>query len=150
MKLQNLLSQLAIIFFFLLAGGFVLYNEVIARGFFPPILGGYFGIVSMGALLLLGLPSLSLLIANAVNGKFLYAQAVISFFAWISLVTLIYWVIGHEHYQVEAVRQSFESLLLWFSLFSVGSFFRLDKVLSQTVFWFLAASAVFMFFYWLG
>lgn len=44
---QNLLAWLSFVFFMLLFPGFFLYNFFVARGYFYPFLGGYFGVVAV-------------------------------------------------------------------------------------------------------
>jgi hypothetical protein len=45
-KIQNIQTYLSTIAFFALFPGFFLYHFSIAKGYFPPVLGGYFGLVA--------------------------------------------------------------------------------------------------------
>ena len=143
-KPQNYIGLVAPTFFILLTGGFLLYNEFIARGFLKPLPWGFNALTNAAALILLGVPALYLIFFSTAFHRSLYLKAVVTLALWLSAVALIYSLVGYKNSQHEAVSQTIKTLLLWFTMFSVGLFLRPSKILNKLVISFLVLVIVFI------
>ena len=113
-------KTVAIISFVLLFPGFLFYHQFLAMGLIPRFAAGFFGYVSLGALLafLVLLPwDTDWLKKNAGNR---YVQWVLVFLVFTSVWTLAHYLILSGDYITKASVQSLETVIFWSCLFLVG------------------------------
>ena len=141
---RKISKAVASISFFLLFPGFLFYHQFVAMGLIPRFAAGFFGYVSVGALL-------ALLVILPLNTDWLkktagnrYVQWVLVFLIFTSLWTLAHYLILNDDYITKASVQSLETLIFWSCLFLVGLLLPLD---SKFLRWsFLASFLVIMLF----
>ena len=124
---RKISKAVASISFFLLFPGFLFYHQFVAMGLIPRFAAGFFGYVSVGALL-------ALLVILPLNTDWLkktagnrYVQWVLVFLIFTSLWTLAHYLILNDDYITKASVQSLETLLFWSCLFLVGLLLPLDS-----------------------
>ena len=130
--------------FFLLFPGFLFYHQFVAMGLIPRFAAGFFGYVSVGALLafLVILPLNTDWLKKTAGNR--YVQWVLVFLIFTSLWTLAHYLILNDDYITKASVQSLETLIFWSCLFLVGLLLPLD---SKFLRWsFLASFLVIMLF----
>jgi hypothetical protein len=146
---RKILPQLVSSFFFLsLTAGFLVYNEAVARNLFPPVFGGFYGIASLGAIVLLGIPSLNRFVV-ALRYKFIFPKAFIMLIAWLMLSIFFGFLVGIREYKLQAAMQLLDTLFLWLASFSIGFFLKPTKLLRQLILLFCALVIIFIIFYYL-
>ncbi len=137
-------KAVASISFFLLFPGFLFYHQFVAMGLIPRFASGFFGYVSVGALLafLVILPLNTDWLKKTAGNR--YVQWVLVFLVFTSLWTLAHYLILNDDYITKASVQSLETLIFWSCLFLIGLLLPLD---SKFLRWsFLASFLVIMLF----
>lgn len=137
-------KAVASISFFLLFPGFLFYHQFVAMGLIPRFAAGFFGYVSVGALLafLVILPLNTDWLKKTAGNR--YVQWVLVFLVFTSLWTLTHYLILNDDYITKASVQSLETLIFWSCLFLIGLLLPLD---SKFLRWsFLASFLVIMLF----
>lgn len=112
--------------FLLIFIGYVLYNTLLLYQFIPPFLGGYFGIVTTIAFLLMGAFS-SFTLKNSLK----YSK--LSLLAFFALINAIVATIASYFYSdiSVAVYQSFLTIIFWIAFYCIGFYipqFNIEKI----------------------
>lgn len=128
--------------FLVLFPGFVVYHYAVATGLMPAVLGGLFGIVS----LLVAVAAVAMagwLLGRDAWGGLPQAQFVLMalafFLAW-SVVA--YLALGEAAYAGAALAESVGTIVLWFAVFFVASFWRAEGRSRRLLFALSLAAAV--------
>ena len=113
--------------FLLLFVGYILYNVLLLYKFIPPFLGGYFGIISTLAFILLFITSKS-----TVKYSFKYSKY-LSMLAFIALLNAVVWTIGASFYDSisVAVYQSVLTIIFWIAFYCIGFYipqFNIERI----------------------
>lgn len=125
-SLLGINKNIASIMFLLIFIGYVLYNTLLLYQFIPPFLGGYFGIVTTIAFLLMGAFS-SFTLKNSLK----YSK--LSLLAFFALINAIVATIASYFYSdiSVAVYQSFLTIIFWIAFYCIGFYipqFNIEKI----------------------
>ncbi|WP_286707995.1 hypothetical protein [Psychrobacter sp. UBA2514] len=116
-SIERLYYSITPYLFILLMGGFIAYHIAVGYGLFPAFLGGYFGIASVvvAAIYVLRLP-------NTLKLNIQYAPALSFLHISIFLIAFVTTIISSTYQDIpnETVTQSYNTLVLWTSLFLLG------------------------------
>ena len=115
-------ERISVLSFLVLFPGYLIYHFSVASGLFPPILGGYYGAMSVCLLLLMVVAALGNL---ADHGLSAYEWLVVFFFSYCFAWVAIHFILG-EGFQgsIELAIRSASYLPLLIVLFLAGRFFN--------------------------
>lgn len=125
-SLLSINKNIASIMFLLIFIGYVLYNTLLLYQVIPPFLGGYFGIVTIIAFLLMGTFSSFTLKNSLKYSKF-------AFLALFTLINAIFATVAAYFYSdlSAAVYQSFLTIIFWIAFYCIGFYipqFNIEKI----------------------
>ncbi len=113
--------------FILLFVGYILYNVLLLYKFIPPFLGGYFGIVSTVAFVLLAITS-----KTTIKYSFKYSKY-LSILAFLALINAIVSTVAASFYDSVslAVYQSILTIVFWIAFYCMGFYipeYNIDRM----------------------
>ncbi|MFA3513681.1 O-antigen ligase family protein [Acinetobacter baumannii] len=113
--------------FLLLFVGYILYNVLLLYKFIPPFLGGYFGIVSTVAFVLLAITS-----KTTIKYSFKYSKY-LSILAFLALINAIVSTVAASFYDSVslAVYQSILTIVFWIAFYCMGFYipeYNIDRI----------------------
>lgn len=137
---NNVLSELSFYTLLLLFPGFFIYHSLVAMGFLPGFLGGYFSPVSL--LVLIGYTFLAFFIVDKVAIRTLIPYAF--FLLWISVVSVHYFFGDRSANDSALYEWSLIAILVNLVCFLMGSHINLDdeKLKKAILFFFFALVAI--------
>lgn len=124
LNLENFYQSATPYIFFALFGGFVIYHLALAYRLFPSFLGGYFGVACAITAIFYFFRLPKILQYNFTSNKLL-AFLHFSIFIYALMVTIL---ATFEDIANLAIQQSFNTLILWFALFTLGFYFLRSNI----------------------
>lgn len=125
-SIDDYLNRVSNLFLVLLYPGFAIYNTIIAYGYIPPVLGGFYGPVSIIYLICVTPALLRYKIfLSKRTGPYIYL--VFIFFMLISFIAFSNYYLNYSSYVKLAFFQTIEAVTLIFSVFFLGFFIKLNR-----------------------
>lgn len=145
-SIDNYLNKTSNFFLVLLYPGFAIYNIIIAYGYIPPILGGFYGPVSI--LYLICMTPVFFRYRLLLNPKTgLYIYLVITFFSLTLFIAFSNYQFYYNLYVKAAFFQTIEAITLIFSVFLLGFFINLTERLYKIFIFLIVVSLLLILLY---